>query len=113
MQQKQKESLKEIQFKLNEMAIVNELCEKSNGFQPNSSSFNQKEETPSFGSIKLSLYLGIHSFKSEILKDLKQSFELIKLCEFSPNDKWSLLYRATRDGFGGKAFQRQSTKKIN
>jgi hypothetical protein len=29
---------------------------------------------------------------------------LIKLCEFSPNDKWSLLYRATRDGFGSNEF---------
>jgi hypothetical protein len=29
---------------------------------------------------------------------------LIKLCEFSPYDKWSLLYRATRDGFGSHDF---------
>jgi len=26
------------------------------------------------------------------------------LCEFSPNDKWSLLYRGTRDGFGSDVF---------
>jgi len=26
------------------------------------------------------------------------------LCEFSLNDKWTLLYRATRDGFGAKDF---------
>ncbi len=26
--------------------------------------------------------------------------ELIKLCEISPNYKWTLLYRGTRDGFG-------------
>jgi hypothetical protein len=26
------------------------------------------------------------------------------LCEFSPNDKWSLLYRGTRDGFGSDDF---------
>ena len=30
--------------------------------------------------------------------------EFIKLCEFSSNDKWSLLYRATRDGFGSFDF---------
>jgi hypothetical protein len=30
--------------------------------------------------------------------------ELIDLCEFSPRDKWSLLYRATRDGFGSSVF---------
>ncbi len=26
------------------------------------------------------------------------------MCEFSPNDKWSLLYRGTRDGFGSDGF---------
>jgi hypothetical protein len=35
---------------------------------------------------------------------LKQSIELIKLCEFSSNDKWSLLYRGTRDGFKPRDF---------
>jgi hypothetical protein len=30
--------------------------------------------------------------------------EFIDLCEFSTNDKWSMLYRATRDGFGAKDF---------
>ena len=38
------------------------------------------------------------------MTDLKQCSELIKLCQFSPNDKWSLLYRATWDGFGAKDF---------
>jgi hypothetical protein len=33
-----------------------------------------------------------------------QPNELIKLCEFSPNDKWTLLYRGTRDGFGTNDF---------
>ncbi len=49
-------------------------------------------------------YSKINSFKSEILTHVKQCSELIKLCEFSPNDKWSLLYRATRDGFGANDF---------
>jgi hypothetical protein len=30
--------------------------------------------------------------------------ELINLCEFTPNDKWTLLYRGTRDGFGSDVF---------
>ena len=42
--------------------------------------------------------------QSEILKDEQEYFEFINLCEFSPNDKWSLLYRVTRDGFGSKYF---------
>ncbi len=29
---------------------------------------------------------------------------MIDLCEFSTYDKWSLLYRGTRDGFGAKDF---------
>ena len=33
------------------------------------------------------------------MKD-KQPSELIQLCEFTSNDKWTLLYRGTRDGFG-------------
>ncbi len=44
----------------------------------------------------------MNSFKSQILTDIEQSIELINLCEFSTNDKWSLLYRGTRDGFGVK-----------
>ena len=33
-----------------------------------------------------------------------QPSELIKLCEFSSKDKWSLLYRGTRDGFRARDF---------
>jgi hypothetical protein len=36
--------------------------------------------------------------------DEQQYFDLIDLCEFSQNDKWSLLYRGTRDGFGSNDF---------
>ena len=44
-------------------------------------------------------WLNVNSFKGQIITDLEQSIELINLCDLSPNDKWSLLYRATRDGF--------------
>jgi hypothetical protein len=103
MQQEQEESLKEIQIKLNEMNQVKEFSEETNRFQPNLSSLNHNE-TSLFGLIKLSEYSNMNSFKGQILKDEQQSFELINLCEFSPNDKWSLLYRATRDGFGSDDF---------
>jgi hypothetical protein len=36
-----------------------------------------------------------NSFKGQILTDVKKSIELLELCEFSPRDKWSLLYRGT------------------
>ena len=34
-----------------------------------------------------------------------------ELCEFPSNQKWELLYRATRDGFSGEDFHRQCDSK--
>jgi hypothetical protein len=68
-----------------------------NEFKPNLS-FSQG----SFGQ----LYFDEHTndpFKSQILKD-KQSLDLIKMCEFSLKDQWTLLYRGTRDGFRSNDF---------
>jgi hypothetical protein len=104
MQEKQEESLKDIQLKLNEIKEVNYHLKATNEFMPNSSLFDQNETSTLFGSIKLEEYSNTNSFKGEIIKDEQQCLELINLCEFSPNDKWSLLYRATRDGFGSDVF---------
>ena len=46
----------------------------------------------------------MNSFQSQILTNQRQSFELIQLCEFNNNDKFTLLYRGTRDGFGSNDF---------
>ncbi len=67
-------------------------------FKPNLSLFNQ-ERISLFGSFKLQGYSNTKTLKCELLKGERQISELINLCEFSPNDKWSLLYRGTRDGF--------------
>jgi hypothetical protein len=102
MQQKQEKSLNEFQSKLNEMNQVKDDLKLTNGFKPNVSQFNQEDL---FGSLKLNEFCPyMNSFKSQILKGEQQSIDLIALCEFSPNDKWSLLYRGTRDGFGGTDF---------
>ena len=45
MQQKQEQSLKDIQSKLNAMNRVKEFCEETNGFYPNSDLLNQEGET--------------------------------------------------------------------
>jgi len=103
MQRKQEESLNDIQLKLNETKEVKDDLKSNNAFKPNLSLFNQND-TSLFGSIKLNGYSDLYSLKSEILRDEQQCLELVKLCEFSPNDKWSLLYRATRDGFGSDDF---------
>jgi hypothetical protein len=99
MQQKQEESLNKIQLKLNEMNQVKDNLIATNYFKPNLPSLNQEGDTSLFGSIRLDGYSKINPFKSEIVKGEQQYLELIDLCEFSPNDKWSLLYRGTRDGF--------------
>jgi hypothetical protein len=67
--------------------------------------FQTLNETSSlFGSIQLNEFSNLNSLKSELLKSEQQYLELIQLCEFSPNDKLSLLYRAARDGFGSDDF---------
>jgi hypothetical protein len=104
MQQKQEEALKDIQIKLNEMNQVKEFCEETNVFYPNSISLNQNEETSLFGLLKLKQYSNVNSLKSQILKDEQQLLKLIELCEFSPNYKWTLLYRGCRNGFGAVDF---------
>ena len=105
MQQRQEASLNDIRLKLNQMTKIKANLKETNEFKPNVSLFDQKEDTSLFGSIKLNGYSNTNSFKSsQILKDERQMSELMKLCEFSPSDKWSLLYRGTRDGFGAKDF---------
>ena len=105
IQQKQEATLNDIQLKLIEMNQVKDHLMSTNEFKPNLSLFDQKEETSLFGSIKLnSFWLNMNLFKSQILKGERQMSELIKVCQFSPNDKWSLLYRGTRDGFGAVDF---------
>jgi hypothetical protein len=102
MQQKQAESLNEIQLKLNEMNQVKDNLKQTNYFNPSSLLF--KPEETLFGSIQLGLYSNTNSFKGQILTSEQTLLQVIDLCEFSPNDKWSLLYRGTRDGFGTNDF---------
>ena len=94
---KQQERIKAIQVKLNEMNQIKEHLKASNKFIPNVS-FDQK----SFGQLYLNEYVD-DQFKSKILTG-QQPLELIKLCEFNLNDKFKLLYRGSRDGFGANHF---------
>jgi hypothetical protein len=103
MQQKQEESLNDIQFKINQINQVKDNLEAKNKFKANLFLLNQ-EGGSFFGSLKLNEHPYKNSLKSKILKDEQQCSELLKLCKFSSNDKWSLLYRGTRDGFGSSDF---------
>jgi hypothetical protein len=98
MQRQQEEAITELKLTLDEQSQVKDNLVKMNEFKPNVS-FSQNL----FGSLYLNEYSIIDPFKSQILKD-KQPSELIKLCEFSLKDKWTLLYRGSRDGFGAVDF---------
>jgi hypothetical protein len=97
MPRKQEEAIAELKLKLNEQSQVKDNLIRMNEFKPNLS-FSQDW----FGQLHLNEY-SIDPFKSQILLD-KQPFDLIKLCEFSLRDKWTLLYRGTRDGFAAADF---------
>jgi hypothetical protein len=112
MQQKQEASLNEIQLKLNEMTKFKEFMEETNEFQLNLTSLDHEDKFL-FGSIKFSLYSDKNSLKSQILEGEQQCSELLSLCEFSPNDTWSLLYRGTRDGFGWDDFHSKCDGQTN
>jgi hypothetical protein len=114
MEQKQEEVLNDIQFKLNQMTIVKDTLIATNYFQSTLAPINQEEETSLFGSIRLNAcWSNVNSFKGQILTDVKQSIALLELCEYSPRDKWSLLYRGTRDGFGSNDFHSKCNGKSN
>jgi len=98
IQRKQEEAIAELRLKLNEQNQVEDNLKRMNEFKPNLS-FSQD----SFGLLYLNEYSSIDPFKSQILK-YKQTFDLIKVCEFSSKDKWTILYRGSRDGFGSDNF---------
>ena len=66
----------------------------------------------SFGQLYLNEYSNVDPFESQILSG-RQSSELLKLCEFYLKDKWTLLYRGTRDGFGAANFHSKCDDRNN
>jgi hypothetical protein len=108
IQLKQDEAIDEMTLKFNEINQIKDHLKASNEFTPQSVEFDRD----SFGSLCLNEY-SIDPFKSKILTG-KQPSELMKLCEFSPNDdKWRLLYRGTRDGFSHSDFHSKCDDRPN
>ena len=95
---KQEEAVLRLKLNLNELRKVKKHLETFNDFKANLC-FNQE----SFGSFNLNEFFKDDSFESEILTS-KLKMDLMKLCGIMPNEKWSLLYRASRDGFDSKDF---------
>lgn len=56
--------------------------------------------------------ISLKNFDSTILSKNKFD-ELMKFCEFPKNTKWTLLYRASRDGFGSNDFHSKCDAKPN
>jgi hypothetical protein len=97
MQSKQTKAIEDLILKLDEQSEerADILC--MNEFKPNVQ-FSQD----SFGHLRINEYIK-DPFESRILYG-NQPCDLIKLCGFSLRDKWTLLYRGTRDGFGAADF---------
>jgi len=90
---KHEKDIREIKLKLNEMNPVKSPSKPNSPLHP-----VVKEEPPIPPSPKTNLV------RSQIFDGDKLWLEIMKLCEFPSNEKWPLLYRATRDGFGSDVF---------
>ena len=67
-------------------------------------------ETLDFGILELNEYC-LYCLSNSLILSKQQSFDLKHLCEFDINDRFKLLYRATRDGFGAEDFHSKSDGK--
>jgi hypothetical protein len=104
MQRQQEDALAELKLKLDEQSQAKDILINMNEFKPKSITQD------SFGQLYLNEYSIVDLFMSQILSG-RQPFDLIKLCEFNASDKWTLLYRGTRDGFEAKDFHLKCDKK--
>ena len=93
----QDENINEIESKLEEIIQI-KVNLNSQKFEPSNFVIDEYQ----FGSLFLN-GCSMVTLESKICT-ANQARELIKLCEFKMNEKWSLLYRGSRDGFGSKDF---------
>jgi hypothetical protein len=80
---------------------IHEIKLKLNGMNPVKSS--SKPNSPLHPRVNEELPIG-PSPVSQIYDGEQLWLKIMKLCEFPLNEKWSLLYRASRDGFGSDVF---------
>ncbi len=73
---------------------------------------NDKINKLVLGKIKELNTTRIHFF-SVILTELEQFEDLMTLCEFSVDQKWQLIYRASKDGFNPSSFHAKCDDKPN
>ena len=97
VQRTKQDAIEIIQAKLSQLNQIKYDLKVSNEFKP-----NVTLDPNTFGQFNLNAYSS-DIFKSQILT-CEQPLGLIELCEFSSNDKFKLLYRASRDGFSCNDF---------
>ena len=90
-------NVSDLKLKLDEIAALKDHL-KSNRFVP---SLTFKDEND-FGILILNEYKC--NLSQSVILSQRQSFELLNLCQFSPDIEWTLLYRASQDGFEAKNF---------
>jgi hypothetical protein len=99
VQSQNSEELEEFRVRLKDLdEMMNDFFE-TNSFHP-----NLTFDKDSFGCLNLIDYYSLNGSK---ILSIKQEYvdDLIRLCEFSSDvNKWSLLYRGTRDGFRAEDF---------
>jgi len=76
------------------------------------STFRKKNQKLDRSILGITLLVNIE-IDSNILSDRDQIHNLISLCEFSIDQKWNLIYRASRDGFEGADFHAKCDDKPN
>jgi hypothetical protein len=95
---KQQDLIRSLQSKLCEMSLMRENIKDSMQFKP-CVAFNKN----SFGALSLKEFSIHDPFNSQILTG-RQPFDLVKVCQFSLADKFSLLYRGSLHGFSADDF---------
>ena len=98
------QSISELKSKLDEFEAIKDHLKTKNDFI-----IHNNFGPSAFGMLYLNIY---DPFNSNIIT-CDQSLELIKLCEFSLKDKWTLLYRASLHGFDSNDFHYKCDGKKN
>ena len=104
LKSKQDETISSMKSKINEIDHLKKVVIKVNEFMADLSF-----DRDLFGSLVLN-DSSISLLDGKIVRQDKIT-ELIKLCEFNSSDKWTLIYRGSRDGFGAKDFHSKCDNK--
>ena len=107
LKRKHDAEIAQLKAKLNEFKTVGELL-KLNTFESNASLSKNV-----CGRLNLFAMSNLGSNNKSRILTVRQWIDLMKTCEFSLDDKWSLVYRASEDGFGSSEFHARCDGKLD